>query len=252
MLVKEESTYDPVLLVYTLGASSATLNATVTLPVTCSSMDIANDKIVIGAPAWENASSEVRGRVYVYSTDTTPSLLYTIDNPQDVDNNFGFSVTLNNNYYFASAHESNRVYMFNTDGTYHATINNPNLYDSDSDSTSYTVYDDYPTNFILDGHNDNFGLKISVSGDILCIAAPTEENYNDSINNGIVYFYDLSAQNLVYSGYREAGSIDSSYTNETLGLGDILVKGTDIFVNNGSDFTAGKNGTKLYHLTYTG
>ena len=184
------------------------------------SVAIHGDFAIVGAPYEDDANGSDSGKAYIFNVGPSGSstAIFTLDNPNptgtSADDNFGASVAINSDYaVVGSPYESDigglqagKVYIFDTnDGSLLFTFNNP------SDQTS----------------NDLFGSSVSISGNIIAISAPLDDD-NSGTDSGRVYLYSLITGQVLHT-IRNPNPIGTS-TDDTFGSsidlqGDFLLVG---------------------------
>jgi hypothetical protein len=184
------------------------------------SVAIHGDYAIVGAPYEDDANGSDSGKAYIFNVGSSGSstALITLDNPNptgtSADDNFGSSVAINDDYAIVGSPyegdtgglQSGKVYMFDkNNGSLIFTFDNP------SDQTA----------------NDLFGSSVSISGNILAISAPLDDD-NSGTDSGRVYLYSIITGEVLHT-ISNPNPIGTS-TDDTFGssidlLGDFLVVG---------------------------
>ena len=184
------------------------------------SVAIDGDFAIVGAPYEDDANGSDSGKAYIFNVGSSGSstALLTLDNPNptgtSADDNFGSSVAINDDYAIVGSPyegdtgglQSGKVYMFDkNDGSLLFTFDNP------SDQTA----------------SDLFGSSVSISGNILAISAPLDDD-NSGTDSGRVYLYSIITGQILHT-IKNPNPIGTS-ADDTFGgsidlLGDFLVVG---------------------------
>jgi hypothetical protein len=138
---------------------------------------------IVGTNNEDDAGGSASGKAYIF-TVSTGALLRTIDNPNDYDTSagdgFAGSVGISGNYAIVGAYGeddaggngSGKAYIFNVStGALLHTLDNPNPYGTSAD--------------------DQFGSKVSISGNYAIVSALQEDDAGGS-NSGKAYIYNVS------------------------------------------------------------
>ena len=186
------------------------------------SVAIHGNRAIVGAWLEDDSGGNSAGKAYIFNTDTG-ALLHTLNNPNAYSTSefdyFGIRVAVSENYYAVSARgeddangtNSGKVYVYNSNGTFRFTINNPNPY-----STSL---------------NDSFGSSICIIedslGDLLIVGAPSEDEASRE-DAGKVYAFriDFSLPTLSYTLNNPSTGTDADeYFGQTVATNKLT--GTD-------------------------
>ena len=151
-----------------------------------SSVAISGNYAIVGAIYEDDAGGTGSGKAYIFNV-TTGDLVYTLDNPNafgtSQSDNFGVSVSMSGNYAIVGAYQeddagglsSGKAYVFKTtvgdwtDTTLIDTLDNPNAFGTSA--------------------GDNFGRKVSISGNRCIVGAYLEDAGENA--SGIAYVYKL-------------------------------------------------------------
>ena len=155
------------------------------------SVAIDGDFAVVGAPYEDDASGSDSGKAYVFNVGSSGSstAILTLDNPNptgtSADDNFGTSVAINSEYVVVGSpyegdtggSQAGKVYIFDkNNGSLIFTFNNP------SEQTA----------------NDLFGSSVSISGNIVAISAPLDDD-NNGTDSGRVYLYSMVTGQILHT-----------------------------------------------------
>ena len=144
---------------------------------------------VVGARREDDAGGTNSGKVYIFDV-TTGNLLTTIDNPNTYGSStndiFGSAVATDGNYIIVGSRTeedaggtlSGKAHLFNMSGTKLHTFDNPN-------ATGTTA-------------GDYFGYSVAVSGNLVLIGAPFEDDANGN-DNGKVYLFNATTGALLHT-----------------------------------------------------
>ncbi len=183
------------------------------------SVAIDGDFAIVGAPFEDDANGTDSGKAYIFNVGSSGSstAIFTLDNPNptgtSADDNFGTSVAINSDYAVVGSPyegdigglQAGKVYIFDSnDGSLLFTFNNP------SDQTA----------------NDLFGSSVSISGNILAISAPLDDD-NSGTDSGRVYLYSLITGQILHT-ISNPNPIGTS-TDDTFG-GSIDLRGDFLLV----------------------
>ena len=184
------------------------------------SVAIHGDFAIVGAPYEDDANGSDSGKAYIFNVGSSGSstAIFTLDNPNptgtSADDNFGTSVAINSDYAVVGSPyegdigglQAGKVYIFDlNDGSLLFTFNNP------SEQTA----------------NDLFGSSVSISGNIIAISAPLDDD-NSGTDSGRVYLYSLITGQILHT-ISNPNPIGTS-TDDTFGSsidlqGDFLLVG---------------------------
>lgn len=187
--------------------------------------------IVVGAGGSDGGTS---GHAYVYDltsgTPTTP--IHTLTNPNlygtATADAFGQKVVVKGNYVVVGAIGDN---------SFQGTIY---IYDLSSATPTTPIHSITNPNLGYDGSGnvDYFSMAFDISGDILVVGAPYEDETSDDDDNGIAYVFDLASANPTTPIYTITNP--NYYLDSTPDYGDrfgsaIAIDGNIILIGSPSD-----------------
>ena len=200
------------------------------------------DYIAVSATGEENSA----GKVYVFS-NTTGSLLYTIDNPSTYNGTagdfFGNSISINNDYLVIGCYRD----LVSAKGVVY-------IHDTATGNLLHTIAD---PNAVSTVNDDNFGYIVSLSGNSVAVTALQERYFDNTLYQaGVVYIIDCVSGN-VTNTIHNPNAYDIPNDGFGTGMsfyGDILLAGAP-YEDDSSVSTTGKayiiqasTGTVLYTL----
>ena len=226
---------------YTPGTLAYTLDNPNTFGTTPSdnfgiSVAINDSYYVVGASGEADSSGAGSGRVYVYSTSGTGSVLYSISNPNGYNtgtgDRFGDTVELSQSYILVNAYgeddfngtTSGKCYVFNiSDGSLKYTLNNPNAYNTSA--------------------SDQFGYQsIAITDSYAVIGALGEDDINGT-SVGKVYIFDMADGSLKYtlSNPNPTGTVANDYFGQK-----VAMNSTYAFASAPAEDTGGGSSGSVY------
>lgn len=157
------------------------------------SAKISGSFAIVGAPNEDDASGNDSGKAYIYNV-TTGALVHTLNNPNaytinsgDVNDRFGYSVAIHDNFCIvgapsendSTAIDSGKAYIFNvTTGALIYTLDNPN-----------------PS-------NNFFGSSVAIHGNF-CIVGASYSNIASPVSSisdeGRAYIFNITTGNLIHT-----------------------------------------------------
>jgi hypothetical protein len=163
---------------------------TATNDVFGNAVSICEQYAIVGAFSEDDAGGLDSGKAYIFS-NSTGSLLYTLDNPNAFGTSegdfFGIDVGITDSYAIVGASSegdagglgSGKAYIFSTGtGELLHTLNNPNPFGTSA--------------------FDNFGRQVAISESYSAVSAPGEDSATGN-NRGKVYIYSNSTGNLIHT-----------------------------------------------------
>ena len=152
------------------------------------SVAISGNYAIFGAADEDDAGGINSGKAYIFNV-TSGALVHTLDNPNDYGTSqydyFGLSVGISGNYAIVGAFGeddaggtwSGKAYIFNvTSGALVHTLDNPNAYGTSAD--------------------DNFSLRVSISGNYAIVGAYSEDDAGGT-GSGKAYIYNVTTGELL-------------------------------------------------------
>jgi hypothetical protein len=144
------------------------------------SLSICDNYAIVGARLEDDAGGSSSGKAYIFNP-STGALLYTLDNPNAYStsggDNFGYSVSICDNYAIVGAYEeddaggtdSGKAYIFDpSTGNLLYTLDNPNAYNTSA--------------------NDKFGSSVSISNSHAIVGAYLEDDAGGT-SSGKAYIF---------------------------------------------------------------